>query len=121
MSNGYKVRVYESCKGDGAICPGTVVQPIDPSFTLSADSADDATDWIWTNVLLRRLLSSRIYQICPMMGSSEPIRSVAIGLDVSFVRVLLDPVFGDYGELRRVRDLEAPSAAVQEAPTQHAA
>jgi hypothetical protein len=121
MSNGYKVRVYESCGGEGAICPGTVVQPMDPSFTVPADSAEDATDWIWSNVLLRRLLSSRIYQICPMMGSSEPIRSVAIGLDGSFVRVLLDPVFGHYGELRRVRDLEAPSAAFQEPATQHAA
>jgi hypothetical protein len=55
------------------------------------------------------------------MGNSEPIRSVAIGLDGSFVRVFLDPVLGQYGRLRRVRDPEPSSDAVQDAPTEEAA
>lgn len=121
MSNGYKVRVYESCQGDSAICSGTVVQPVDPSFTMSADSADQATTWIRTNVLRSRLPKSRIYQICPMIGNPEPIRSVAAGLDDSFVRVFLDTASGFSGELRRVRDLEAHSDAAQETLTQQAA
>jgi hypothetical protein len=94
MSNGYKVRVYESCRGDGAICSGTVVERVDPSFTMSAESAGQATSWIRTNVLRGRLSSSRIYQICPMIGSPEPIHSVGAGLDGSFIRVLLDPASG---------------------------
>ena len=110
MSNGYKVRVYESREENGALSLGTVVQPLDPSFTLSADSADEATNWIRTNVLRSRLPSSRIYQICPMIGNPEPIRSVAAGLDGSFSRVFLDPASELSGELRRVRDLESLSA-----------
>ena len=121
MSNGYKVRVYESCRGDGTICSGTVVQRVDPSFTISAESADKAMNWIHTNVLRSRLSSSRIYQICPMISNPEPIRFVAAGLDGSFIRVFLDPASELTGELRRVRDLESLSAALQETSTEQAA
>jgi hypothetical protein len=51
MKNGYKVRVYQRCRGNGAICSGTVVQRVDPSFTLATESADQAANWIRTNVL----------------------------------------------------------------------
>jgi hypothetical protein len=121
MSNGYKVRVYESCRGDGAICSGTVVERVDPSFTISSESADQAMNWIHRNVLRSRLSSSRIYQICPMICNPEPIRSVAAGLDGSFIRIFLDPASGLCGELRRVRHLEAVCAALQEASTEQAA
>ena len=121
MSNGYKVRVYESCRGDGATCSGTVVQRVDPSFTIPADSADEATNWIRTNVLRSRLSSNRIYQICPMIGNAESTRSVAAGLNGSFSRVLLDPAPGLSGELRRVRDVESVSAALQETLSEQAA
>jgi hypothetical protein len=87
---------------------------------MSAESADQATSWIRTNVLRGRLSSSRIYQICPMIGSPEPIHSVGAGLDGSFIRVLLDPASGLSGELRRVRHLAALSAAVQETSTEAA-
>lgn len=117
VSNGYKVRVYESYRGDEAICFGSIVQPVDPSFTLSADSTDQAADWIRTNVLLSRLLSSRIYQICPMMGNPESIRSVAVYADGSFLRVFLDRVSGQYGKLRRIRDLESSYSAVADRST----
>lgn len=121
MSNEYKLRVYESCAGDGAISSGTVVQLVDPTFTLSADSAQQAAEWISTNVLLSRFLGNRISQICPMMSNAEPTRSVAISLNGSSIRVSLNSASGQCGELRRVRGLKSSSVAVEERSTQRAA
>jgi hypothetical protein len=121
MGSGYKVRTYESCQKDEATGSGTVVLPVDPSFTISADSAEKVLDWIQTNVVQKTLLSCRVYQVCPMIGSYEPAISVAIGPNGSFFRVSLDPARGAYGQLRRVRDVQALSAIVDESPTAHAA
>jgi len=114
MSNRYNVRVYKSCQGDGSVGSGTIVQPIDRSLTIFADSAEEAADCIQIKVEKGVLLNGTVYQVCPMVGNPELIRSIAVDADGLIARVLLDPASGLYGELRRVRDLQALSATINE-------
>lgn len=103
MSNRYCVRVYESRAKDGAVGAGTVVEPIDSFLSIYADSGDMAEWKLQKEIESGRLLSGRIYQICPSLSVPELIRSVAASLDGSFERVFLDPAAGLYSETRRVR------------------
>ena len=103
MNNRYCVRVYESREKNGMTCAGTVVTPVDDFVSIYADSGELAEMKLRQDVESGRLLSGRIYQICPNLATPELIRSVAASLDGSFERVFLDPAAGLYSEARRVR------------------
>lgn len=116
MSKKYSIRIYESRKKDGMTCAGTVVEPLEISLSIYADSGDGAELQLRKDVEAGKLLSGRIYQICPSLSVPELIRSMAASLDGSFERVFLDPAAGLYSEARRVRlpDFARPR---QETPT----
>jgi hypothetical protein len=99
----YVIRVFSDRDQNNATAPGTVVEPKSLQLSFYEDSADDAEKRLNSEVLKGKLSKGRVYQICPSMGSFEPIRTCAIGLDGSAQRVFLDPVDGLYGELRRIR------------------
>lgn len=99
----YLVRVFADQEQNNATTPGTVVKPLDVQLSFYTDSADEAEKKLYTDILKDKLAKGRVYQICPSMGSFEPIRSCAIALDGSAQRVFLDPADGVYGTLRRIR------------------
>jgi hypothetical protein len=99
----YVIRVFSDRDQNNATVPGTVVEPMTMQLSFYEDSADDAEKKLNSEVLKGKLSKGRVYQICPSMGSFEPIRSCAISTDGSAQRVFLDPVDGLYGELRRIR------------------
>ncbi len=103
MSKRYSIRVYESRKRDGMTCAGTIVEPLDLSVSIYADSGDGAELQLRKDVEGGQLSCGRVYQICPSLAVPELIRSVAASLDGSFERVFLDPAAGLYSEARRVR------------------
>jgi hypothetical protein len=111
LNNRYKIRMYESGDGDGSVAGGTIVIPIDRSFTLHAESADEAEKKLRKDVIDGKLVRGRVYQICPTIGNMELIRSVAICGEANAKRVFLDGAKGLYSEFRRIRYPEA--AAVQ--------
>jgi hypothetical protein len=112
----YVIRVYSDREKENSTLPGTVVTPTDLQLSFYTDSADDAEKRIHRDTRNGMLPKGRVYQICPPVGSFEPIRSCAIAPDGSTQRVFLDPVDGLYGETRRIR---LPRAAVTEdAPAQ---
>ncbi len=113
MSERYRIRVYESADEDFAVAPGTVVAPIERSFTIYACSAEEAQAAVQNDVSNGKLASGKVYQICPWLGNPELIRSIAASQDGSFQTVFLDPAFGLYGEFRRVRAV-GPSALPQQ-------
>ena len=106
----YIIRVFADREENGATAPGTVVQPSSLQLSFYQDSADDAEKKLHQDVLNGKLPKGRVYQICPSLGSFEPIRSCAVAQDGSAQRVFLDPVDGLYSELRRIR-LPRPSVA----------
>ena len=99
----YIIRVFSDRDEQNATVPGTVVQPTNIQLSFYEDSADDAEKKLNSEIGKGKLPKGRVYQICPSMGSFEPIRSCAIAQDGSSQRVFLDPVDGLYGELRRIR------------------
>jgi hypothetical protein len=99
----YIIRVFSDQEEKNATLPGTVVKPLTTQLSFYTDSADDAEKKLHQDVLTGKLPKGRVYQICPSMGSFEPIRSCAIGADGAPHRVFLDPVDGLYGEKRRIR------------------
>jgi len=102
-SQRYRIRVYESGDQDGATQEGTLVIPIEKSFTIHAYSGDEAEALVRRDVLQGKLPRGKVYQLCPWLGNAEFIRSIAASLDGSFARVFLDPASGLYAELRRIR------------------
>lgn len=114
MSQRYLIRVYEDVKNKGETAPGTIVQPVDSrNFGLYAYSAEEVEVKIRENIAKKKLSCGAVYQICPWVGNAELIRSTAVSLDGSFVRVFLDPASGVYGELRRIR-LPRPTPPAEE-------
>lgn len=111
MSQRYRIRIYESADGDYLIGPGTVVAPIERSFTVYAYSAEEAEASVRNDVSKGKLSPGKVYQVCPWLGNPELTRSIAASHDGSFQHVFLDPAFGMYGEFRRVR-LPTPSPAL---------
>jgi hypothetical protein len=110
----YMIRVFSDQSQNNATVPGTVVEPTNIQLSFYEDSADEAEKKLNSEVRKGKLPKGRVYQICPSMGSFEPIRTCAIALDGSAQRVFLDPVDGLYGEARRIR---LPRPAVnQDAP-----
>jgi hypothetical protein len=99
----YIIRVFSDRDQKNATIPGTVVEPTNTQLSFYEDSADHAEKKLNSEIIKGKLPKGRVYQICPSMGSFEPIRSCAIAADGSAQRVFLDPVDGLYGELRRIR------------------
>ena len=113
MGNRYKIRTYQSGDQDGATVAGTIVLPIDRSFTIYAGTAQEAEQKLQKDVKHGKLSNGLVYQICPTFGNPELIRSVAAAIDGSFSRVFLDPAAGMYGEFRRIRLPKANEFPVQ--------
>jgi hypothetical protein len=109
----YIIRVFADPEQNGVTLPGTVVKPLNIPLSFYVDSADEAEKKLNQDVRSGKLANGRVYQICPSMGSFEPIRTCAIALDGSAQRVFLDPVDGLYGETRRIR---LPRPVVREEP-----
>ena len=105
----YIVRIFSDQEQNGATVPGTVVTPVNTELSFYVDSADEAEKKLYRDVLSGKLSKGRVYQICPSLGSFEPIRTCAISPDGQWQRVFLDPVDGMYSSLRRIR-LPRPAA-----------
>lgn len=99
----YIIRQFSDQEQNNATVPGTIVEPVDIQMSFYEDSADDAEKKLHSEITKGKLPKGRVYQICPSMGSFEPIRSCAVDAEGSAHRVFLDPVNGLYGELRRIR------------------
>ena len=111
----YIVRVFTDMDQANSTAPGTFVRPLESQLSFFTESADEAEKRLYRDASEGKLPKGRVYQICPSMGSFEPIRTCAIALDGSAQRVFLDPVDGLYGETRRIR---LPRAVVQEEPVE---
>lgn len=109
----YIVRVFADTEQKNCTDAGTMVQPLALQLSYYTESADEAEKRLHCDVTEGKLPKGRVYQICPSMGSLEPIRTCAAGLDGSAKRVFLDPVEGLYGSARRIR-LPRPPVAEQE-------
>lgn len=103
MSHRYKIRAFESGDQDGAVDAGTIVLPIDRSFSLFARTAEEAERKVKEEVIADKLAKGRIYQVCPPFGNSESIRAFSVCLTGNFRRAYLDPASGIYSEFRRIR------------------
>jgi hypothetical protein len=103
MSTRYMVRMYEAQDQTGTTRPGTVVKPVDRALSIYASSSEEAERALHRDVWSKKLPSGKVYQLCPWVGNAELIRSISFALDGSSERVFLDPAFGPYGELRRIR------------------
>lgn len=109
----YVIRVFGDRQKKETTEAGTVVEPLEYQLSFFTDSADDAEKRLCREILEGKLPRGRVYQICPSMGSFEPIRTCAIASDGSSQRVFLDPVDGLYGAARRIR---LPRPAALESP-----
>jgi hypothetical protein len=97
------VRMYEAQDKSGTTQPGTVVEPVDRPISIYAYSSEEAEIALHRDVWSKKLPSGKVYQLCPWVGNAELIRSIAFAPDGSSERVFLDPAYGPYGELRRIR------------------
>jgi hypothetical protein len=103
MSHRYKIRAFESGDQDGVVDAGTIVVPIERTFSLFARTVDEAERKLQEDVLADKLPKGRIYQICPPFGNPESIRAFAVNTTGECTRVFLDPASGIYSEFRRLR------------------
>jgi hypothetical protein len=103
MSHRYKIRAFESGDQQGIVDPGTIVLPIDRSYSLFARTADEAEIQVQADIASEKLPKGRVYQICPPFGNPESIRAFAVTLAGESERVYLDPASGVYSEYRRIR------------------
>jgi hypothetical protein len=113
MSGRYQIRVFESAAKDGATMAGAILTPVAYTFSIYADSCDQAEKSIRKDIGKGKLSRGRIYQLLPVLGNGELARSLAVSLDGSFDRVFLDPAAGPYSELRRVRPCNFAVATAQ--------
>jgi hypothetical protein len=109
----YIVRVFTDMDQHNSTAPGTFVRPQELQLSFYTESADEAEKRLHRETREGKLPKGRVYQICPSIGSFEPIRTCAIAVDGSAQRVFLDPVDGLYGETRRIR---LPRPPVTEEP-----
>jgi hypothetical protein len=103
MSQRYKVRAFESGDQDGVVEAGTVVLPVERSFSVYARGVDEAEHKVKQDVLAGKLAVGRVYQVCPPFGNSESIRSFSVCSEGKCRRTFLDPAAGLYSEFRRIR------------------
>jgi len=115
-STRYNVRIYESRETPGATSPGTLVGPVDLTFTLYADSGAEAEKLLEKDVVNNKRQRGRVYQICPAIGNAELIRSIAFCADGTFQRVFLSPTDDLYSEVRRIRPFEPPPSHRESQP-----
>jgi hypothetical protein len=110
----YKIRTLESGDGQSSLASGAVVLPLERSFSLEATCLDEAERRLCEYVRHRKLAAGRVYQICPLIGNPEVIRSVAICEQGIAHRVFLDVARSLSSEFRRLRyPDEARPALVQ--------
>ena len=103
MSHRYKIRTFESGEQDGIVEAGTIVLPVDRSFSLFARTAEEAERKVQADIAGEKLPRSRVYQVCPPFGNPESIRAFAVCAQGECKRVYLDPAEGIYSEFRRLR------------------
>ncbi len=103
MSHRYKVRVFESGDQDGSVEAGTIVLPLDRSFSLFARSAQEAEAKVQGEVAAQKLAKGCVYQVCPPFGNPESIRAFSVDPAGNTKRVFLDPASGIFSEFRRIR------------------
>jgi len=103
MSHRYKIRAFASGEEDGAVEAGTIVMPLDKSFSLFARTVDEAERLLKQDLAEEKLEHGRVYQVCPPFGNPESIRSFSVSLAGEYQRVFLDPASGVYSEFRRIR------------------
>jgi hypothetical protein len=111
MSCRYQVRIFESTEKDGATSAGTVLTPVAFTFSVYAYSAEEAEKSLRKDVAKGKLGRGKVYQILPVIGNGEFVRSLAVACDGSFEHVFLDPAAGPFSEFRRIRLPQPPSAA----------
>jgi hypothetical protein len=111
----YIVRVFADVDQNDSTAAGTFVRPQDLQLSFYTESADEAEKRLCREVQAGKLSKGRVYQICPSIGSFEPIRTCAVGVDGSAQRVFLDPVDGLYSQTRRIR---LPRSVVDEDPVE---
>lgn len=99
----YIVRVFKDIDQNDSTAAGTFVRPQDVQLSFYTESADEAEKRLYRETNNGKLPKGRVYQICPSLGSFEPIRSCAVSANGSAQRVFLDPVDGLYSETRRIR------------------
>lgn len=99
----YVIRVFADRDQKNATDQGTLVEPLALQLSYYTDTAEEAEKRLNLDIAQGKVSKGRVYQICPSMGSFEPIRSCAIGLDGSAKRVFLDPAEGLYSASRRIR------------------
>lgn len=103
MSQRYKIRAFESGDQDGAVAEGTIVLPIDRSFSIYARTAEEAERTVQEEVAEGKLPGGRVYQICPPFGNPESLRAFSVCSEGKCQRAFLDPASGIYSEFRRIR------------------
>jgi hypothetical protein len=103
MSHRYKIRAFESGDQDGKVDAGTIVLPIERSFSLFARTVDEAERKVQEELASDKLPKGRVYQVCPPFGNPESIRAFAVNGNGECQRVFLDPASGVYSEFRRIR------------------
>jgi hypothetical protein len=109
----YVIRVFADRDENNSTDPGTLVRPLDVQLSYFTDTAEQAEKRLTREAAEGKVAKGRVYQICPSMGSFEPIRTCAIGADGSSKHVFLDPIEGLYGSARRIR---LPRPAPEETP-----
>jgi len=79
-----------------------VVLPKDRSFSLNALCIEEVERILCEYVRHGNLAAGRVYQICPLIGNPETIRSLAIDKNAAAQRVRLEADRGMYSEFRRL-------------------
>ncbi len=103
MNYRYKIRTFESGDGKASLASGAIVLPLERSFSLEATCLDEVERRLCEYVRHRKLAAGRVYQICPLIGNPEVIRSVAICEKATARRVFLDVARSLSSEFRRLR------------------
>lgn len=103
MSQRYKISAFESGDRDGSVAAGTIVLPVERSFSVYSRCVDEAEQKVQQDIADGKLSSGRVYQICPPFGNSESIRSFSVCSQGNCKRTYLDPASGIYSEFRRIR------------------
>jgi len=103
MSHRYKIRAFASGEHDGAVEAGTIVMPLEKSFSIFARTVEEAERQLKSDLAEEKLVRGRVYQVCPPFGNPESIRAFSISLAGEYQRVFLDPATGAYSESRRIR------------------
>ena len=98
---------------EDGLAAGAIVAPLNRCLSLEANSAEQAESILCDHVRQGKLTADRVYQICPLIGNPEAIRSVAINMGGNARRVLLDSAHGRFSESRRIRYPEHNEMALE--------